>query len=154
MRCFSIRARSRIEVNLIASQSPALREQPVQETPCQSLPPELGPRHDIVAVEDVTPHEKVTGSEAADGGGVLLTRQERTHQPEALGTLKSVDPIDQSTWRIQAVAATPVVGRSNVRGWAGSAAGAPSVLDHVEARDGLRRALRARTFVWSAGSEA
>jgi hypothetical protein len=80
-------------VHLIASQPRTLLQQPVHEAPGKSKPTELRTCHDVVTVENMAPDKEVTGSEASGSGRMLLSRQEGPHEPEALRTLESVDPI-------------------------------------------------------------
>jgi hypothetical protein len=92
----ALRADSRVQVQLAASEPSALLDQPLQQRPGMTLMPCLGCGGEVIDVQVVAPGEVVANTESSDRDGRLAVWREDAEEPVADGSQHTVDVFNES----------------------------------------------------------
>ena len=91
----ALRADSRVQVQLVASEPSALLDQPLQQRPGETLTPCLGRRREVIDIKVVAPRKVVADTESIDRDGRLAVWREGAEKPVAGGSQHAVDVFDE-----------------------------------------------------------
>jgi hypothetical protein len=88
-------ADSRVQVQLAASESLALLDQPVQQCPGVTLTSPLWPSREVIDVEVVAPSEVVADAKAGHRHGLFVVRDEGADQPLTRRAQNAIDMLGE-----------------------------------------------------------